>query len=167
MIEKNFTIRVGDANGADKAVGALRDSHGDNNKQDRIREAVDVPRDGMSKPEDPMAPKVGPGMTPTALVVVSIALFANQAFGQNAPMTTCDRAGIGSSRLTTNGPTPTIVDVATGHAGSGPTATPYCLVKVLVPEAINIWVGLPMDGKWDGICSQSAAAVTSASFHAD
>src|SRR5205823_8507044 len=29
-------------------------------------------------------------------------------------------------------------------------AVPYCLVKVLVPTAINIWVGLPMDNRWNG-----------------
>jgi hypothetical protein len=27
---------------------------------------------------------------------------------------------------------------------------PYCLVKVLVPPAINIWVGLPTGGNWNG-----------------
>ncbi len=35
-------------------------------------------------------------------------------------------------------------------AGSGAGAVPYCLVKVLVPRAIHIWVGLPTDGKWNG-----------------
>jgi hypothetical protein len=27
---------------------------------------------------------------------------------------------------------------------------PYCLVKVRVPQAINIWVGLPLDAAWNG-----------------
>jgi hypothetical protein len=44
----------------------------------------------------------------------------------------------------------TIEAVSQETAGSGATAVPYCLVKVLVPQAIHIWVGLPMSGKWNG-----------------
>ena len=72
------------------------------------------------------------------------------AFAQNAPITTCDRVGIGSVQLVADGPTPTILDVSSGVAGTEAAATPYCLVKVLVPQAINLWVGLPMNGKWNG-----------------
>lgn len=43
-----------------------------------------------------------------------------------------------------------ILDVSRATAGEGSAAIPYCLVKVLVPQAINIWVGLPMNGKWNG-----------------
>jgi pimeloyl-ACP methyl ester carboxylesterase len=71
------------------------------------------------------------------------------AFAQT-PTTTCDRAGIGSIALTADGPTPTILDVSSAIAGTDAAAVPYCLVKVIVPEAINIWVGLPMDGRWNG-----------------
>jgi len=74
------------------------------------------------------------------------------------PVTTCDAAGIGSAHLTSDLPTlpttnppndssATITSVSTGTTSSG---VPYCLVKVLVPPAINIWVGLPTGGNWNG-----------------
>ena len=74
------------------------------------------------------------------------------------PVTTCDAAGIGSAHLTSDLPTlptttppndssATITSVSTGSTSSG---VPYCLVKVLVPPAINIWVGLPTGGQWIG-----------------
>lgn len=66
------------------------------------------------------------------------------------PITTCDSAGIGSARLRADGPPVTIESVSMEVAGSGASAVPYCLVKVLVPQAIHIWVGLPMDGRWNG-----------------
>ena len=86
----------------------------------------------------------------TLLAVAVIAFFGNSVFAQDAPSTTCDTTGIGSVQLTADGPTVSIVEVSTGIAGTGATATPSCLVKVLVPEAINLWVGLPMNGKWNG-----------------
>jgi hypothetical protein len=89
-------------------------------------------------------------MMKTLLAVAVIALFGNSVFAQDALRMTCDTAGIGSAKLTADAPTVAIVDVSTGIVGTGATATPYCLVKVLIPEAINIWVGLPMNGKWNG-----------------
>ena len=62
------------------------------------------------------------------------------------PVTSCDAAGIGASALTADGVTPRITEVSTGKQGS----VDYCLVKVLVPQSINIWVGLPMQGAWNG-----------------
>lgn len=82
--------------------------------------------------------------------MVAATLFASVAHAQLSPITTCDNAGIGSVMLTADGPPVSILDVSTGTAGSGATAVPYCLVKVRVPTAINIWVGLPMAGKWNG-----------------
>jgi hypothetical protein len=67
-----------------------------------------------------------------------------------SPVTTCDTAGIGSVTLVADGPPVTIQSVSAGTAGSGATAVPYCLVQVLIPQAIHIWVGLPMGGKWNG-----------------
>ncbi len=58
----------------------------------------------------------------------------------------CDANGIGSARLTADGVTPQIISVSQGSQG----AMPYCLVKVRVPQAINVWVGLPMNGAWNG-----------------
>jgi hypothetical protein len=82
--------------------------------------------------------------------VAVITVSANTAFAQSAPTTTCDRAGIGSARLSADGPTATVLDVSNAIAGTDAAAVPYCLVKVLIPEAINVWVGLPMDGRWNG-----------------
>jgi hypothetical protein len=76
----------------------------------------------------------------------------------STPIVTCDAAGIGSAHLVSDLPTlPTttppndssasITSVSTGTTASG---VPYCLVKVLVPPAINIWVGLPTGGQWNG-----------------
>jgi hypothetical protein len=78
-----------------------------------------------------------------ALLALATAAFAVHAQTQT---TTCDAAGIGAARLTADGPPVSILSVSTATAG----AVPYCLVKVLVPQAINIWVGLPMDGAWNG-----------------
>ena len=80
----------------------------------------------------------------------AITVSANTVFAQNAPITTCDRAGIGSVRLIADGPTATILEISSAIAGSDAAAVPYCLVKVLVPQAINLWIGLPMDSKWNG-----------------
>jgi hypothetical protein len=62
------------------------------------------------------------------------------------PQMSCDVAGIGAVALTADGVKPTITAVSTGTAGN----VSYCLVKVLVPKAVNIWVGLPMGGAWNG-----------------
>jgi hypothetical protein len=41
------------------------------------------------------------------------------------------------------------VSISSVAAASAGTVS-YCLVKVVVPQAINIWVGLPMEGAWNG-----------------
>ena len=76
---------------------------------------------------------------------------------QIAPITTCDMAGIGQAQLVSDLPTNpntnppndasvTITSVTTGTTGG----IPYCLVKLLVKPAINIWVGLPTGNNWNG-----------------
>jgi len=80
-----------------------------------------------------------------------------QATVNSTPVLTCDTAGIGSVSLLSDLPTlptttppnssaATITSVSTGTTGG----VSYCLVKVLVPPAINIWVGLPTGGAWNG-----------------
>ena len=83
-----------------------------------------------------------------ALGVASIA-FGGNAHTQTIPVSTCDAAGIGAAKLTADKP-PKILEAAPATAGKDADAVPYCLVKVLVPDAINLWVGLPMEGKWNG-----------------
>jgi hypothetical protein len=84
-------------------------------------------------------------------VVVAYATFlSTSAYAQIAPVTTCDRAGIGSVALTRDGPPVTIESVSMGTVGTGTAAVPYCLVKVLVPQVIHIWVSLPTGDHWNG-----------------
>lgn len=78
-------------------------------------------------------------------MLVGLAMFGSMARAQS-PTRSCDAAGIGAAALTADGVAPTITSVSTGKSGN----VSYCLVKVLVPKAINIWVGLPMDGAWNG-----------------
>ena len=87
--------------------------------------------------------------TASAIAFALATLCGTNAAAQS-PVTTCDAAGIGSVTLVGDGPAVTIESVSTGTVGSGAAAVPYCLVKVLVPQAIHIWVGLPMGGKWNG-----------------
>lgn len=80
------------------------------------------------------------------LVAIGFSLLATGVAAQT-PVKSCDTAGIGSASLRADGAAaPTITSVATGKAGN----VDYCLVKVLVPKAVNIWVGLPMGGAWNG-----------------
>src|SRR5262245_63467764 len=79
--------------------------------------------------------------------IAALALtVAGCAAHAQAPTTSSDRFGIGAAKLRADVPGVRILAV------SRETAAPvtYCLVKVLVPQAINIWVGLPMDGRWNG-----------------
>ena len=68
--------------------------------------------------------------------LIGIVVGASSAHAQTE-ITTCDAAGIGATELKADGPPVSILSVETATAGS----VSYCLVKVLVPQAINIWVG--------------------------
>lgn len=57
-------------------------------------------------------------------------------------------AGIGATRLSADAPV-TILDVSEGNTGSGPRDRGYCLVKLKVDAAVNIWVALP-SSDWNG-----------------
>ena len=81
-----------------------------------------------------------------ALSIAAIALAASFSAAAQTPITQCDMAGIGATRLEADGPSVSISSVSTETADN----VQYCLVKVLVPQAINIWVGLPMGGAWNG-----------------
>jgi hypothetical protein len=81
---------------------------------------------------------------------VGAAVFIGASAHAQSPVMTCDDAGIGTVQLQADGPQVSILSVSSAVAGSGANAVPYCLVKVHVPTAINIWVGLPTDGKWNG-----------------
>ena len=80
--------------------------------------------------------------------MVAVLCFTLNAEAQIYPILNCDmdEGGIGAVTLVADAPV-TILDATEETAVSG---VPYCLVKVLVEEAINIWVGLPMDGEWNG-----------------
>jgi hypothetical protein len=83
------------------------------------------------------------------ILLLFTALVCTPALGQINNVLACDNAGIGAAKLTADAPV-IITSVSIESISSGGSAIPYCLVKVLVPQAINIWVGLPMNGKWNG-----------------
>jgi hypothetical protein len=99
---------------------------------------------------------------PPAMIAAAIAaLMGTSAHAASGipQIVTCDSNGIGKAQLLSDLPTlptttppndtsATILSVSTGTTATG--AIPYCLVKVLVKPAINIWVGLPMGGNWNG-----------------
>lgn len=86
-----------------------------------------------------------------AIVALVIGMLALGAHAQISPVTTCDSAGIGATTLIANAPV-TILSAAPAITPA-PASVPYCLVKVLVPQAINIWVGLPTswNGRWQSL----------------
>jgi Tannase and feruloyl esterase len=87
----------------------------------------------------------GASLKVQVLACAAAALGAFQAHGAQS-LPGCDAAGIGAVKLSAEEATPQITSVAPGTAG----AVNYCLLKILVPKGINIWVGLPMNGAWNG-----------------
>jgi pimeloyl-ACP methyl ester carboxylesterase len=63
----------------------------------------------------------------------------------SSPIMECAMAGIGATVITADAPV-TIVEVSSDTART----VPYCLVKVKVDPAVNIWVAMPTDGQWNG-----------------
>lgn len=90
-----------------------------------------------------------PATAPSVGLFIAAVLMSAPAIAQIAPVKTCDSVGVGSVKLSADAPV-TIVSVSDDSVGKDKSAVRYCLVKVRVPQAINIWVGLPMDGKWNG-----------------
>jgi hypothetical protein len=81
--------------------------------------------------------------------IAAVAFGSAAAPAQIKPAIACDTESVGKIKLNADAPV-TIVEVSTGAAGGGETSVPYCLVKLRVPAAINVWVGLPMQGRWNG-----------------
>jgi hypothetical protein len=82
--------------------------------------------------------------------VAVVLMWATSLVHAHSNQIACDAAGIGAAPLSADGPPVTIEAATVETAGSGASSVRYCLVKVLVPKAVHIWVGLPMDGKWNG-----------------
>jgi hypothetical protein len=91
-----------------------------------------------------------------------VLVAAPLAHGQS-PITTCDSAGIGSVPLFGDGPPVTVLS-ATPATTPAPASVRYCLVKVLVPTAVNIWIGLPdnWNGRWQSLGGGGYAGSVSA-----
>jgi hypothetical protein len=70
--------------------------------------------------------------------------LASQAAAQTHE---CSKAGIGAAALTADAPV-SILTVSTEPLADGRDR--YCLVSVGVGSNVNILVGLPMDGRWNG-----------------
>src|SRR4051794_11463619 len=87
-----------------------------------------------------------------AASVVAASLLAQGAYAQAAPVMPCTAAGIGSVTLVGDGAPITILS-AEEAVTAAPASVPYCLVKVQIPTAINIWVGLPTNwnGRWQSL----------------
>ena len=91
-------------------------------------------------------------------VALASGVYAQQAAADAiAPITTCDTAGIGQAHLVSDLPTalstnpPNDTSVAITSVTTGTTGgIPYCLVKLNIKPAINIWVGLPTGPNWNG-----------------
>jgi hypothetical protein len=67
-------------------------------------------------------------------------------------------SGIGSVTLVTDD-NPSVNATIESAALETTNDVPYCLVKVLVPETIHIWVGLPTDGHWNGRLQSEGGSV--------
>jgi hypothetical protein len=81
---------------------------------------------------------------------VAIGLIVVLGFATASQAIDCSLSGFGSVTLVTDdvpAVTATITSAAPGMTSNG---VPYCLVKVLVPQAIHVWVGLPMNDNWNG-----------------
>jgi hypothetical protein len=76
-----------------------------------------------------------------ALLITLGLLAASPAAAQD-----CSQAGIGSTQLAADAPV-TIVSASIERPDGGDR---YCLVSVRVGGNVNILVGLPMDGRWNG-----------------
>src|SRR4051812_10856008 len=82
-----------------------------------------------------------------AMSVLAVSLCAGVTHAQTAPVMPCTAAGIGAVTLVGDGAPVTILS-AEPATTAAPASVPYCLVKVQIPRAINIWVGLP--ASWNG-----------------
>jgi len=72
-----------------------------------------------------------------------------------SPAIPCTAEGVGSVALTTDDPPAknfkaAILEVSQESVTGGDPTKDYCLVKVKVDPAINIWVAMPSDGTWNG-----------------
>jgi hypothetical protein len=86
-------------------------------------------------------------ITVVAFLLFLIALAVVPALAGVSPITTCDMSGIGSVTLVTDDNPPAAATIESVDAVTSPG---NCLVKVLVPQAIHIMVGLPIGGAWNG-----------------
>lgn len=77
---------------------------------------------------------------------IAASLVAGAVYAQSAPVMPCTAAGIGAVTLVGDGAPVKILSVETATTAA-PASVPYCLVKLQIPTAINIWVGLP--DKWN------------------
>jgi len=80
----------------------------------------------------------------------------SQAVGIS-PAKLCTTTDIGSVALTTDDNA--TVQITSVELKPNSTNPKYCLVKVLVSQAINIWVGLPTGGNWNGRMQSEGGSV--------
>jgi hypothetical protein len=95
--------------------------------------------------------------------ILAASLLAHTIHAQTIPVIPCTPAGIGAVSLVGDGAPVTILS-AEPMTTAAPASVPYCLVKVLIPRAINIWVGLPdrWNGRWQSLGGGGYAGAVSA-----
>jgi len=89
-------------------------------------------------------------------------MFAHMGNAQMAPVMACSTAAFASVTVVADAPVTILsADPATTPA---PASMPYCLVKVRIPTAVNIWVGLPnsWNGRWQSLGGGGFAGSVSA-----
>ncbi|MGZ8097172.1 MAG: tannase/feruloyl esterase family alpha/beta hydrolase, partial [Methylosarcina sp.] len=103
----------------------------------------------------------GKGVRYCARAIGLLALLGFAAVSQagSSPIKECTMAGIGSVSLITDDAPSLVATIESAAPETASNGVPYCLVKVLVPEAIHIWVGLPTGGNWNGRLQSEGGSV--------
>jgi hypothetical protein len=97
----------------------------------------------------------------------AIGLLALLGFTAVSQAIVCSKSDLDAAVTLTTDDEPPLVATIDMSTASGTTSNniPYCLVKVLVPpqaentQGINIWVGLPTDGNWNGRLQSEGGSV--------
>jgi hypothetical protein len=93
-----------------------------------------------------------------ATSLLALLVFTTVSRAGTSPILECSMAGIGAVSLVTDD-VPSLTATIESVTSETSNGIPYCLIKVLVPEAIHIWVGLPTEGNWNGRLQSEGGSV--------
>ncbi|WP_020562099.1 tannase/feruloyl esterase family alpha/beta hydrolase [Methylosarcina fibrata] len=91
--------------------------------------------------------------------LLALLVFTTVSQAGPSPILECSMAGVGSVGLVTDDSSSLAATIESAAPETTNTGIPYCLVKVLVPEAIHIWIGLPTGGNWNGRLQSEGGSV--------